>query len=194
VITPSPPSHEDIDIDWDGDGVTLTQHPLLGLSPWDYEIYRSPAGYQPQDPEDHGGALYGEKLWVTAGAMNIDLGPDDGCCGKNDYGGCGHCVLIQNPNSLNHDWSVLAMKKNTGGIGYITWPHLDINVPGYDALEWSWANICGDKPNTGLTKAERCDNLPEAYQKGCKVISEWGWTGKMENAKYKVIECPERFN
>jgi hypothetical protein len=154
VITPSPPSHEDIDIDWDGDGVTLTQHPLLGLSPWDYEIYRSPAGYQPQDPEDHGGALYGEKLWVTAGAMNIDLGPDDGCCGKNDYGGCGHCVLIQNPNSLNHDWSVLAMKKNTGGIGYITWPHLDINVPGYDALEWSWANICGDKPNTGLTKAE----------------------------------------
>jgi len=78
--------------------------------------------------------------------MNIDLGPDDGCCGKNDYRGCGHCVLIQNLDSSNPDWSVLAMKKNTGGIGYITWPHLDINVPGYDALEWSWANIYGDEP------------------------------------------------
>lgn len=83
------------------------------LSPWNYDKYRSPSGYGPQDPNDFGGpSVYGEKLWVTAAIMNIDQGSDDGCCGStSEGGGCGNCILIQNPDSLHPEWSVMAMKK-----------------------------------------------------------------------------------
>jgi hypothetical protein len=210
-----------VDDDWDGSGLTLTHYwdcsgqacDSRTLQPWDYEKYRSPLGYQPQDPDDFGGSVYGEKLWVTAAIMNIDLGPDDPCCGTDDYKGCGKCLLISNPNSTHPDWTVLAMKKNTGGIGYITWPHVDVNAPGYDDLEYSWANICGEQ-GTGLSERESsslgkwynaysntrdagealCGNLPAAYQKGCKLFSDWGWTGGMTtHATYRHVECPEPY-
>ena len=48
---------------------------------------------------------------MTAAIMNIDQGSDDGCCGSTSEGGCGNCILIQNPDSLHPDWSVMAMKK-----------------------------------------------------------------------------------
>ena len=84
----------------------------ITLWPWNYDKYRSPSGYSPQDPNDFGGpSLYGEKLWVTAAIMNIDQGSNDGCCGSTSEGGCGNCILIQNPDSLHPDWSVMAMKK-----------------------------------------------------------------------------------
>jgi len=226
---PSPPTPGDIapsssqnDIEWDGSDLVLTHYwdcsgqscDATTLSPWNYDEYRSPSGYSPQDPNDFGGpSSYGEKLWVTAAIMNIDQGSDDGCCGSTSEGGCGNCILIQNPDSLHPDWSVMAMKKNTcGSCG--SSKHADINVPGFDVLQYSLANICGDEPNTGLTKdqstilgewykthsntadagAELCGFLPEAYQKGCSIFSDWGWTGgKTSRARYKVVDCPQQF-
>jgi len=210
------------DIEWDGSDLVLTHYwdcsgqscDATTLSPWNYDKYRSPSGYSPQDPNDFGGpSSYGEKLWVTAAIMNIDQGSDDGCCGSTSEGGCGNCVLIQNPDSLHPDWSVMAMKKNTcGNCG--SSKHADINVPGFDVLQYSLANICGDEPNTGLTKdqstilgewykthsntvdagAELCGFLPEAYQKGCSIFSNWGWIGgKTSRARYKVVDCPQQF-
>ena len=42
------------------------------LQPWDTNKYRYAPQYAPQDPDDHGGAKYGEKIWMT-GAPNIGL-------------------------------------------------------------------------------------------------------------------------
>jgi len=209
------------EIDWDGNDLVLTHYwdcsgqscDAGTLSPWNYDKYRTPSGYQPQDPEDFGGpSEYGEKLWVTAAIMNIDQGSDDGCCGQTGEGGCGKCILISNPDSLNPDWTVMAMKKNTcGNCG--SNKHADINVPGFDVLQYSLANICG-APDTGMSEeqstvlgswyndfsnvrdagAARCGLLPAEFQKGCSVFSEWGWTGgKTSRAKYKVVDCPEQF-
>jgi len=230
---PSPPSEdspsedspsEDTpvqNISWDGNDLVLTHYwdcsgqscDASTLSPWNFDKYRSPAGYQPQDPNDFGGpSEYGEKLWVTAAIMNIDQGSNDACCGATSTGGCGNCVLIQNPDSLHPDWSVMAMKKNTCG-NCRSNPHADINVPGFDVLQYSLANICGEA-GTGLTKSEStvlgewyksypnvaeagpalCGQLPEEFQKGCTLFSEWGWTGgTTKRARYKVVDCPAQF-
>jgi len=228
VVTPTPvpptasPAATPVDdIDWDGDDLTLTHYwdcsgqscDATTLSPWDSSKYRAPAGYQPQDPNDFGGpSQYGEKLWVTAAIMNIDQGEDDDCCGATPQGGCGKCVLISNPDSLRPDWTVMAMKKNTCGNCREN-PHADINVPGFDVLQYSLANICGE-PGTGLSKEEstvlgewykdfpnvadagaaRCSQLPQEFQKGCNLFSDWGWTGGTTgSARYKVVECPDQF-
>mmetsp|Transcript_11145 Transcript_11145/g.22208 ORF Transcript_11145/g.22208 Transcript_11145/m.22208 type:complete len:342 (+) Transcript_11145:303-1328(+) len=219
--TEAPTQAPNVSPEWDGYDLTLTHYwdcsgqacDSRTLQPWDYDKYRSPPGYAPQDPDDFGGSLYGEKVWVTAAIMNIDLGPDDPCCGKDDFEGCGKCLLISNPDSIHPEWTVLAMKKNTGGIGLITWPHVDINAPGYDDLDFSWANICGEQ-GTGLSQQESsslgkwyndydnardagealCGNLPAEYAKGCKLFSDWGWTGGMtKRAKFKHVECPEPY-
>ena len=217
--TPTPPND---DGEWDGNDLVLTHYwDCSGqscdsgtLSPWDYSKYRSPVGYMPQDPNDFGGpSEYGEKMWVTAAIMNIDQGPDDGCCGGFD-GGCGKCLLIQNPDSLHPDWNILAMKKNTcGNCG--SNKHADINVPGFDVLQYSLANICG-QPGTGLSQSEStvlgqwyqnpnysniadagldlCGQLPQQFQSGCSLFSEWGWTsGTTSRARYKVVDCPQEF-
>jgi len=208
-------------IEWDGNDLTMTHYwdcsgqscDATTLSPWNYSKYRSPAGYQPQDPNDFGGpSKYGEKLWVTAAIMNIDQGSNDACCGATSAGGCGNCILIQNPDSLHPEWSVMAMKKNTCGNCRST-PHADINVPGFDVLQYSLANICGESqtglsqeqstvlgewyksyPNVAEAGAARCGQLPEQFQKGCYLFSEWGWTGgKTSQARYKVVDCPAQF-
>merc|ERR1712217_852935 len=59
--------------------------------------YKAVAAYAPVDPADHGGALYGEKMWMTGAAsdaLSSALGPNDPCCGSHVEGGCGKCVLI----------------------------------------------------------------------------------------------------
>ena len=49
-------------------------------------------------------------------------------------------------------------------------------------------------PNTADAGAELCRFLPEAYQKGCSIFSEWGWIGgKTSRARYKVVDCPQQF-
>ena len=71
--------------------------------------------YAPLDPVNHGGAKYGEKLWMTGAAsdtLSAMLGPNDGCCGVDDIGGCGKCLLVTNPTAVNKDWSAVVMKKN----------------------------------------------------------------------------------
>ena len=57
------------------------------LQPWKTSRYSSPAGYQPQDPDDFGGpSQYGERLWMSGAASDALaelLGKDDGCCGRD---------------------------------------------------------------------------------------------------------------
>jgi len=206
------------DGDWEG-GLTLTHYwdcsgqgcDATTLQPWDYSKYRASKGYQPQDPNDFGGAVYGEKLWVTGAVMNIDMGPSDSCCGDTSGGGCGKCILISNPQSINPDWTAIVMKKNTCDSCQSS-AHIDVNVPGFDVLQYSLANICGE-PGTGLTKEQSatlgqwylnyantkeaqglCDQLPSDYQKGCRLFTEWGWIiGNPSNASYRVVECPQAY-
>jgi len=206
------------DGDWEN-GLSLTHYwdcsgqscDAPTLQPWDYSKYRAAKGYQPQDPNDFGGPIYGEKLWVTGAVMNIDLGPSDSCCGETEGGGCGKCILVSNPQSVKSDWKAIVMKKNTCG-SCVSGPHIDVNVPGFDVLQYSLANICGE-PGTGLTKEESatlgqwylnhdntkeaqglCDQLPLDYQKGCRLFTEWGWViGNPSNASYKVVECPQAY-
>jgi len=51
-----------------------------------------------------------------------------------------------------------------------------------------------DFPNVAEAGAVLCEQLPTEFQKGCQLFSEWGWTaGTTSQARYKVVECPERF-
>jgi len=155
--------------DWDGENMKMTHYwdcsgqgcDATTLQPWDVNKYISPPGYGPQDPDAHGGALYGEKMWVTGAAsdaLSELMGSDDGCCGEdpNDggVGGCGKCALVQNPDSLHPEWTAVVMKKNrcppwSNGCGAGE-PHFDVAAPGFDNLQWSTANICGLRPGTGF--------------------------------------------
>merc|ERR1712157_97610 len=94
----SPPSPPPSEIDWDVDGGLVLTHywdcsgqscDATTLSPWDTSKYRSSPGYQPQDPNNFGGSVYGEKMWLTAAIMNIDMGQSDSCCGDTDDGSGG---------------------------------------------------------------------------------------------------------
>merc|ERR1739838_64547 len=125
----------------------------------------SPPGYGPQDPSDFGGSLYGEKMWLTGAAsdaLSQLMGDDDDCCGSdpNDggVGGCGKCLLVQNPLSLHPDWTAVVMKKNrcpphSHGCDK---PHMDFAVPGFDHRDFSTANVCGagTRSNTYISKEQ----------------------------------------
>merc|ERR1711957_123156 len=71
--TPPPPNQN-----WKGDDMKLTHYwdcsgqgcDATVLQPWDKSLYVSPPGYGPQDPNDHDGALYGEKMWLTGAASD----------------------------------------------------------------------------------------------------------------------------
>jgi len=140
------------------------------LQPWDEHKYISPPGYGPQDPADFGGALFGEKMWLTGAASDALsglMGPDDGCCGEdpNDggVGGCGKCALVQNPDSRHPDWTAVVMKKNrcppwSNGCGAGE-PHFDVAAPGFDNLQWSTANVCGIRPGTGFESQGQSETL-----------------------------------
>jgi len=171
------------------------------------------------DPDDFGGAKYGEQLWLTGAAsdgLSALMGPDDSCCGETKPnegpGGCGKCVLVKNTNSAHPDWTAVVMKKNRCppwshgcGAGSV---HMDIAVPGYDNLQYSTANTCGSS-DTHISKTQsatcgtwynsyddtrgcssRCANLPEPFAAACARFSEWGWKRGDPSLEYKVVECP----
>jgi len=121
------------------------------LSPWIKKKYIYAPQYAPLDPHEHGGAEYGEKMWLTGAASDTLaelLGTDASCCGKDtDSGACGRCVLVRNPTAIEAEWTAVVMKKsrcppesNQCEAGKL---HMDIAVPGYDVLTESTANVCG---------------------------------------------------
>ena len=133
------------------------------LQPWNIAKYSYATQYAPTDPTEHGGSSYGERLWMTAAMSDLLsglVGEDDGCCGATnpDSGGCGKCILIQNPAAVHADWTAVIMKKNrcppeSNGCE-VGKAHLDIAVPGYDNLQFSTANVCGEasRDATFMTK------------------------------------------
>jgi len=203
---------------WDCNGMGCD---ATTLQPWDDSKYVASPGYAPQDPNDFGGSIYGEKLWVVGAASDglaSLFGADDGCCGKdNDSAGCGKCALIRVPSATNPDWTAVVMKKNrcppwsngceTGKV------HFDVAAPGYDNLAYSTANVCGIKGKTGFaTQSDSgilgdwynsysntaqaislCASLPAELQKGCQLFSEWGWTRGDPIAEYQIVQCPSAF-
>merc|ERR1719450_1978576 len=203
---------------WDCNGMGCD---ATTLQPWDMDKYVASPGYSPQDPNDFGGPVYGEKMWVVGAASDSLaqlLGDDDSCCGSDTQsGGCGKCALIRVSSATNADWTALIMKKNrcppnsngceAGNV------HFDVAVPGYDNLQYSTANVCGERSGTGFASrqdsavlgdwyetftntaqaASRCSNLPAQFQKGCQLFSEWGWTRGDPGAEFQVVECPAAF-
>jgi len=152
---------------WQGSNLTLStywdcngQGCDAALRPGSAALYVSSPGYGPQDPNDFGGPVYGEAMWLTGAAsdaLSALLGTDDGCCGAdaNDggVGGCGRCLLVQNDESLHPEWTAVVMKKSrcppdSAGCDADA-PHFDIAVPGFDYLPSSSSNICG-QPGTGF--------------------------------------------
>lgn len=191
------------------------------LQPWDPDKFVTPAGYMPQNPQDFGGPSYGERLWLTGAASDAlaqVLGDDDGRCGHDEgSGGCGKCLLIQNPDAVNADWTAVIMKKNRCP----PWSHgceephvhFDVAVPGFDNLQFSTANICGE-PLTGFQSkklsaaagswyeecgdtaacAHLCDELPSDFAPGCRRFAAWGWTtGAPTHVRFRPVACPEAF-
>lgn len=183
------------------------------LQPWDPSKYKAAAAYAPMDPAEHGGALYGEKMWLTGAAsdaLSNQLGPNDACCGSHPEGGCGKCVLITVDSAVHSDWSAVVMKKsqcpsNSHGCDV---PHLDLAIPGYDNLQYSTANTCGS-PHTTASKAQSsacgtwynhgkstiegcdCSSLPAGeMRKGCELFTSWGWTRGDPTLHWKPVECP----
>jgi len=192
------------------------------LQPWDKSKYVSSPGYGPQNPADFGGSVYGEKMWLTGAAsdaLSQLAGPDDGCCGtdRDGGGGCGKCLLVQNPDALHADWTAIVMKKNrcppwSAGCGSST-PHFDVAAPGFDNLKYSTANICG-QPGTGFNDQKQsesvgnwwsecqntaecmqlCDKLPASFVAGCKLFASWGWKrGDPPSVKFRAVPCPPAF-
>mmetsp|Transcript_1536 Transcript_1536/g.4439 ORF Transcript_1536/g.4439 Transcript_1536/m.4439 type:complete len:463 (+) Transcript_1536:107-1495(+) len=195
------------------------------LEPWDESRYRYSAFYAPLDPKDFpGGPVYGEKMWMTGAASDVLsglMGADDGCCGDDTegIGGCGKCLLVSNPTAVNSDWKAVVMKKNrcppwATGCGS-SQPHFDLAVPGYDNLEWSLANICGQSDTIISQEASTscgawweagdstiqgcsCDSMPDStpqqalMKRGCELFSAWGWTSGNPELMYEVVDCPQQ--
>lgn len=204
---------------WDCDGMSCD---ATVLQPWDDNKYIAAPGYQPQDPSNHGGASYGERMWMVGAVskkLNDLLGADDPCCGRVDtqMGGCGKCFMVRNPSAVNSDWTALVMKKSycppwTNGCEEGK-AHLDIAVPGFDYLAASTSNKCGQKPGTQFASdvesatlgswfnmyqntqqaAHLCDNIPSVYRDSCKLFANWGWTSGNPTLEYQVVDCPDAF-
>merc|ERR1719476_521706 len=122
---------------WDCNGMACD---APTLQPWDLSKYVASPGYSPQNPDNHGGAVYGEKMWLVGAAsdsMSELLGEHDPCCGSSsESSGCGKCVLLRVPGAVNSEWTALVMKKNrcppwSNGCeaGKL---HFDMAVPGYE--------------------------------------------------------------
>jgi hypothetical protein len=145
---------------WDCSGMGCDSSLLKWVSAIHFqEHYVAAPGYAPQDPELHGGSVYGEKIWLTGAASDTLaelLGESDACCGL-DYSspGCGKCLLVQDPDAVNSDWTAVVMKKSRcppeskgcepGNA------HFDLAVPGFDYLDESTANVCADRKGTLFT-------------------------------------------
>jgi hypothetical protein len=151
---------------------------------------------------------------AASDALSAMLGPNDSCCGGEDVGGCGKCLLVTNPSAVNKNWSAVVMKKNRcppwshgceAGVA-----HFDLAIPGYDNLQYSTANICG-QASTILTRAQSsvcgewykkgsstivgcsCESLPNItttqriMKRGCELFTAWGWTSGDPVLNYKVV-------
>ena len=191
---------------------------MAHLRPWNASRFVSPPEYAPMDPEKYGGDAYGEKIWMTGAvsdAVSRLLGPDANNCGSDSGGGggCGQCMLIQNPDA-DKNWTAVVMKKkrcnpwDTGcGDGRF---HLDIAVPGFDRHEFGMQNVCG-KRGTSLSKHQSsfcagsaprncdCGGLPESnaaqrrLKAGCELFKAWGWRSGTPKLKWQAIPCPSGF-
>jgi len=189
------------------------------LQPWDQSKYVSPPEYAPMDPEKYGGSLYGEKIWMTGAtsdAVSDVLGPDANDCGSDNGGGggCGQCLLVKNYQSNNKDWSVVIMRKNrcppwSHGCGEGQF-HMDFAVPGFDHLQYSTANICGN-PGTTLSKHQssicggvkpadcNCGQIPtntpalRKMREGCELFKQWGWWSGTPTLDWRPVPCPQKF-
>lgn len=195
--------------------------------------------YAPIDPSGYpGGAVYGERLWATAAmsdALSDLMGADetDPHCGtvveydddgvRREYpGGCGKCLLVTTADATNAGWSAVVMKKSrcppeSNGCEAGN-AHLDLAVPGYDNLQYSTANVCGQRAGTLLTAAQSsacgawsasgaadtaagcdCSSLPSgtaearALKAGCELFTAWGWTTGAPTLQYEVVPCPAQF-
>jgi len=129
------------------------------LQPYSAEKFLYASQYGPADPNDFGGPVYNESLWLTGAASDTlahMLASDQGLneseyyCGLDEQSpGCGKCLLVQNLKAVNKDWYAVIMKKSRcppeskgcepGNV------HMDVAVPGYDVLSESTANVCGTK-------------------------------------------------
>jgi len=124
------------------------------------------------------------------------------------------CIKVTNPDAKNPDWSAIIMKKNqcppnSNGceVGH---NHVDFAVPGYDNLQYSTANICG-QANTGFgdkhesdvcgswwtmgdsvqSCMNKCASLKPGLRQGCELFSRWGWTrGDPKDIKWEPVKCP----
>ena len=111
---------------------------------------------------------------AASDSLSSLLGSDDGCCGYDAAfsGGCGKCVLVQNPSAINSDMLVLVMKKNRcppWSSGCSGGPHLDFAAPGFDNLQYSTANICGQQSTfIGQSESSVCGNW---YNYGSSTIA-----------------------
>ena len=159
--TPSPPEQT---TDTESSGTTFTTQAThywdcngagcdsRTLQPWNMNKYMYAPNYAPVDPATIGSQpLYGEKMWMTAAASDTlaaMLGDADGCCGDDPEGGCGKCVLVTNPSAVNSDWKAVVMKKNrcppSSNHCEEGKMNLDIAAPGFDNLDFSTANVCGE--------------------------------------------------
>ena len=91
--------------------------------------------------------------------------------------GCGKCLWVHNPSTVNSDWSAVVMKKNrcppdSNGYGWGS-NHFDLAVPGYDNLQYSTANVCGsgtpDKTYMSAAQSSVCGKL---YHQGSSTICD----------------------
>jgi len=148
------------------------------------------------------------------------MGDDDGCCGgdQNDdgVGGCGKCLLVQNPDSVNPEWTAVVMKTSrcppeTNGCAHGS-VHMDFAVPGHDNLKYSTAAVCGSETRRETyidAKAAtvcgdwsvpcNCSKIPAdtaataMLRSGCELFTEWGWTNGNPHLDYKMVPCPAAF-
>mmetsp|Transcript_10555 Transcript_10555/g.33368 ORF Transcript_10555/g.33368 Transcript_10555/m.33368 type:complete len:288 (-) Transcript_10555:290-1153(-) len=190
------------------------------LNPWNLREYKYAPQYAPTDPNKHGGALYGERLWLTGAAsdsLTRLMGPDTDCCGADGDGGggCGQCLLVKTASSNHPDWLAVIMKKNrcppwSNGCDKV---HMDVAVPGFDNLQYSTANCCGDggRSDTYIQKHHsaiygsvapqhcNCWQLPgdtpaqRQIRDGCLLFKEWGWHFGTPKLDYRPVPCPKNF-
>merc|ERR1712242_535609 len=52
---------------WDCNGMACDAGTL---QPWDQSKYVASPGYSPQNPDNHGGAVYGERMWLVGAASD----------------------------------------------------------------------------------------------------------------------------
>ena len=146
------------------------------LHPWNEALYSYSPFYAPQDPDEHGGAAYGESLWLTGAAspgLAALLGSDAACCGRDEHdegGGCGRCLLVRNRAALRPNLTAVVMKKSHCPPGNRVCSggkvHVDIAAPGFEYAPASLANVCGSSSRaaTHLTGFEAsacgCAGLP----------------------------------